>query len=132
MSRPRLPNNITPHDLPGYHTLTVLTAQVNWEPVVEYVFRSEQLEIVEQHHWYAGTQGRAASHTGGKDRDTVYLARLLVGAQRGQRVVMVNGDVTDLRLENIQICKPAARTLAKRARLAARHEKNLDTRPPLV
>lgn len=112
--RPRLPNHITiAVGRPDVLLLVLPTRSATVAPVVVQ-FDIGDLDVVEQHHWYAGKDGRPAAHYG-KLRDTVYLARLLVGAEKHQRTRALNGDATDLRRANIKICVPARITLAKRA-----------------
>lgn len=111
--RPRLLNQITSApDHPGILWLTLPTRST--APGVVVQFDAADLGIVERHHWYAGKNGRPTAHYG-KQRDTLYLARLLVGAEKNQRTLTLNRDATDLRRTNIKICTPAKQTLAKRA-----------------
>lgn len=132
MSRPRMPNIIAHVDgRPDLRALIVYTSQVGCAPVIYYYFDTVNLPLVEQHHWAAGKSGRAAAHTH-PTRDTVYLARLLAGAQLKQRVIHLDGDVTNLRRSNLHICTPAPITLRRRALFAARVQKSLDTVQPLV
>jgi hypothetical protein len=112
--RPRLPNHITIAVGRPDVLLLVLPTRSAAVAAVVVQFDIGDLDIVEQHHWYAGKDGRPAAHYG-KLRDTVYLARLLVGAEKHQRTRVLNGNAADLRRANIKICAPARKTLAKRA-----------------
>jgi hypothetical protein len=112
--RPRLANDITiAIGRPDVLLLTIPTRQQGYWPAVVCQFDLADLEVVELHHWSVGKGGRPCCHCG-TDRDTIYLARLLVGAVCGQRVAAINRDATDLRRANIKICKPDPKTLAKR------------------
>jgi len=112
--RPRKINEITlAPGRPDVLLLTIPTTQRNYWPAVVVQFDLDALEVVELHHWSVGKGGRPCCHYG-PDRDTIYLARLLVGAVCGQRVAAINRDSTDLRRSNIKICKPDPKTLAKR------------------
>ena len=112
--RPRLPNHITIAVGRPDVLLLVLPTRSATVAAVVVQFDIGDLDIVERHHWYAGKDGRPAAHYG-KLRDTVYLARLLVGAEKHQRTRALNGNATDLRRANIKICTPSRITLAKRA-----------------
>ena len=67
-----------------------------------YLFDAEQVDRVQEHYWYAGRDGRLCTHVGVR-RGTIYLSRHLTNATPGQRVMHLNGDVTDLRLQNLSV-----------------------------
>jgi hypothetical protein len=115
IGRPRKINEITISiGHPELLLLTIPTSQAGIAPSVVILFDVADLAIVESHHWSAGKAGRPVSH-GGDDRDTIYLARLLAGATPSDRTSTINGDARDLRRENLRICTPDKKTLAKRA-----------------
>jgi hypothetical protein len=68
----------------------------------EYVFDADRVDRVQEHYWYAGRDGRLCTHVGVR-RGTIYLSRHLTNAVPGQRVMHLNGDVTDLRLQNLSV-----------------------------
>jgi hypothetical protein len=111
--RPRIPNHITIAVGRPDVLLLILPTRSTTVAAVVVQFDIGDLDIVEQHHWYAGKGGRAAAHYG-KLRDTVYLARLIIGAEKHQRTRVLNGNAADLRRANIKICTPGRKTLAKR------------------
>jgi hypothetical protein len=112
--RPRLPNVITiAIGRPDVLLLTIPTSQARYAPAAVIQFDIGDLDIVERHHWSVGKGGRPCCHLL-PTRDTIYLARLLVGALPGQRTCAINRDATDMRRANIKICKPDPKTLAKR------------------
>lgn len=96
MSRPRNDNNLW---LTRGPTGRVGKLVVN---DTEYVFDAEQVDKVLAHYWYAGRNGRLCTHVGVR-RGTIYLSRHLTNAVPGQRVMHINGDVTDLRLHNLSV-----------------------------
>jgi hypothetical protein len=115
IGRPRKINEITISiGHPNVLLLTIPTSQAGLAPAVVILFDVHDLAVVESHHWSAGKAGRPVSH-GGDDRDTIYLSRLLAGATPTDRTSTVNGDARDLRRENLRICTPDKKTLAKRA-----------------
>jgi len=112
--RPRLVNDITVAiGRPDVLLLTIPTSQARHAPAAVIQFDVQDLALVELHHWSVGKGGRPCCHCG-VERDTIYLARLLVGAVAGQRTCAINRDATDMRRSNIKICKPDPKTLAKR------------------
>ena len=112
--RPRLPNTITVAiGRPDVLLLTIPTSQARHAPAAVIQFDIADLAVVELHHWSVGKGGRPCCHSL-PQRDTIYLARLLVGAVAGQRTCAINRDATDMRRANIRICAPDKKTLAKR------------------
>lgn len=73
-----------------------------------FVFDTYFLPHVQEHHWYIGRGGRLCTHVGSK-RKTLYLARHITKARKNQRVSHIDGDVTNLRAENLCV-----KTLARK------------------
>jgi hypothetical protein len=114
IGRPRKTNEITiAIGRPDVLLLTIPTKQRGYWPAVVVQFDLADLDVVELHRWSVGKGGRPCCHYG-PERDTLYLARLLVGALPHQRTLAINRDATDLRRGNIKICAPDRKTLAKR------------------
>lgn len=107
MSRPRHVNDI---HIDGSHAELRVPWPGSLERVVPYQFDAEDVERVQQHHWYAGRGGRLCTHVGAP-RTTLYLSRHIMGAGADERVQYVNGDCMDLRRKNLRVVPIDARRL---------------------
>lgn len=124
MSRRPLPNRIeSVEGHPELLSLVVPTTQRGYAPEMTYIFDRADLRHAQLAHWHVGARGGRAICHWGKKRETFYLARLIADVEPGQRIKSVNGVAGDLRRANLKVCKPAKRTLERRASILARKAK---------
>jgi|GEM_PF-5076929 len=61
---------------------------------------AEDLPLLLRYKWHLSNKYLATKQING---GTVYLHRLILGAKKGEKVEFINGDVYDLRRENLRI-----------------------------
>jgi len=81
----------------------------------QYAFDTVDLDRVLAHRWYPGAaDGRLVTHRG-ELRHTLYLSRYLVGAGPQQRVFYRDGDIFNLRSQNLFVVdqKPRRKNISR-------------------